>query len=451
MLNFDACLIYASQYSNIVTVYVFDSQADSVRIPAPMKYAATTFDLLKQTFKEWSADDAPRLAAALSYYTAFSLAPLLIVIIAVVGIFFGEEAARGEIVARLTSELGRDNAAFIEEIVVNASSEENSGVIATIVGLVALLLGASGVFGQLQSSLNIIWDVEKTPSGIWNTIQRRLLSFGMIIVIGFLLLVSLVVSSVIAALDAFVMGIVPGMQLVMQAISFIISFGVVTFLFAMIYKYLPDVEIKWRDVIVGAAFTSLLFNIGRLLLAIYLGRATTASTYGAAGSLAVLLLWVYYSAQIVMFGAEFTQVYAKHVGSKIIPDVAAEAQKAASEDALERKIQPIPDERKAPLPLTPVSVLELEAAENEPKVVIKREYQGWNPRYVFVAATAFIGGLIGINVAKEDEAPSSDETVLDEEDKVALTMFGTALLAASTLLSGLFGWFMGRKRDEAPS
>lgn len=417
-----------------------------------MRYAGTTFQILKQTVQEWIADDAPRLAAALSYYTAFSLAPLLIVIIALVGVFFGAEAARGEIVARLTSALGRDNAAFIEQIVQNASNEEHSGAIATVISFVILLFGASGVFGQLQGSLNTIWDVKNVPGGVWNTLRRRLLSFGMIIVIGFLLLVSLIISSVIAALDEFVVGILPGMQLIMQLVSFIISFGVVTILFALIYKYLPDVEIKWRDVIVGALFTSLLFNIGRWLLAIYLGRTTTTSTYGAAGSLVVLLLWVYYSAQIVLFGAEFTQVYAKHAGSKTLPDVAEEAQKAVSEDAVERKIQPIPDDRKAPIPLPPVSELEVEAAAQEPAIVIKRQYKGWNPRYVFVAATAFIGGLIGINVAKDkdNEVPAQVDE-MDEDEKASLTIFGTALLTASSLFSGLVGWFLGRKRDNQPS
>jgi membrane protein len=410
-----------------------------------MKYAVTTFDLLKQTFMEWKDDNAPRLAAALSYYTAFALAPLLIVLISVVGFFFGEEAARGEIVRTLTSELGRDNAEFVENIVDSANDEEEEvSTFATVAGFVLLLAGATGVFGQLQSALNTIWDIQQTPGGFWYTIRRRILSFGMLLVIGFLLLVSLIVSSLIAALDTFLIGMLPSFAFVLQILTFLISFSIITVLFALIYKYLPDAEVAWRDVFIGAAVTSILFNVGRWLLAIYLGRTSTASTYGAAGSLAVFLLWVYYSAQIVLFGAEFTQVYAKRFGSKIIADVAEQAEKAQAEDAVERKIQPIPDERAEPLPMPSVAALELEA--QEPEVIVRHERDGWNPKMVFVGAMAFLGGLVGLNFGNNKAEMNSDST--EDEKPSALPILGAALAAASTFLSGLLGWFVGHRRER---
>jgi membrane protein len=399
-----------------------------------MSYISKIFDLLKQTFAEWRDDDVPVLAAALSYYTAFSIAPLLIVLIAVVGLFFGEEAARGQIVTQLTSELGRDNAEFIQEIVQNANQEGESGIVATIVGLVALLIGASGVFEQLHNTLNRVWGIVETPQGFGNLVRRRLLSFGMILVIGFLLLVSLVVSSVIASLDAFIVGIVPSVQLVMQLVSFVISFGIVTLLFAMIYKYLPDAEIAWRDVLVGAAFTSLLFNIGRWLLAIYLARTSTASSYGAAGSLAVLLLWVYYSAQIILFGAEFTQVYASKYGTLIASEVAARKEVTQDDKVTS---QPLAHESET-------------SRLQQPRVVIRRNYEGWNPRYVFVAATALIGGIIGLTSTNENKAdtPDIEQAGMDESSRTSLTILSGAILTASTLFSGLVGWFLGRNRNE---
>lgn len=275
--------------------------------------------LLKATFSKWTEDKVPRLAAALAYFTVFSLAPLLIISISIAAIFFGEDAARGQIVGQIQSLVGQEGAEAIESMIANANQVEG-GVVATIVGIVTLLLGASGVFGQLQDALNTIWEVAPKPGrGIVNFIRIRILSFGMVLAIGFLLLVSLIASAVLAGLGTFMNGILPDLAPLWEVVNFVVSFGVITFLFALIYKVLPDVRITWGDVWIGAAFTAFLFTIGRTLIGIYLGSAAVGSAYGAAGSLVVILVWVFYSAQILLFGAEFTQVYARRYGSRIRP------------------------------------------------------------------------------------------------------------------------------------
>lgn len=277
------------------------------------------FPLLKATFSEWMEDKAPRLAAALAYFTVFSLAPLLIIAISIAAIFFGEEAARGQIVGQIQGLVGQEGGAAIETMIANANQMEG-GVVATTVGIVTLLIGASGVFGQLQDALNTIWEVAPKPGrGIANFIRSRFLSFGMVVVIGFLLLVSLVVSAVLTGISTYMAGMLPGFALLWKIVNFLVSFGVITLLFALMYKVLPDVQITWGDVWIGAAVTALLFTIGRTLIGIYLGSAAIGSAYGAAGSLVVVLVWVFYSAQILLFGAEFTQVYARRYGSKIRP------------------------------------------------------------------------------------------------------------------------------------
>jgi len=278
------------------------------------------FDLLKTTYTEWSEDKASRLAAALAYYTAFSVAPLLLISIALAGFFFGEEAARGQLFAQLNGLLGNEGAAAIETAVQNSSQEGGAGTLATIIGLVTLLWSASNVFGQLQEALNTIWEVQPDPhAGIMATIKRRFLSMTMVLGIGFMLLVSLVMSAALGVVGNFFNNLLPGGAVVWQVVNFIISFGVVMLLFAAIYKVLPDATIKWGDVWVGAAFTALLFTVGKLVIGLYLGHASVGSTFGAAGSLLVFLVWVYYSAQILFFGAEFTQVYARMYGSRIVP------------------------------------------------------------------------------------------------------------------------------------
>lgn len=278
--------------------------------------------LLKETFTEWQQDKASRLAAALSYYTAFSLAPLLILAIAIAGAIFGQEAARGEVVGQLQGLIGQDGAEFIETAIENANRpSNNSGLIASLISLVILLFGASGVFTQLQDALNDIWNVTPKPDqGVKLLVQKRVLAFGMILVIGFLLLVSLVLSAAISALTSFMTGWVADLSWLWQIINLLLSLAVITGLFALIYKYLPDARVDWADVLIGAFITALLFTFGKYLIGLYLGNSSFSSTYGAAGSLIVILAWVYYSAQILFFGAEFTQVYARRYGSQIEPD-----------------------------------------------------------------------------------------------------------------------------------
>ncbi|MCA0458450.1 MAG: YihY/virulence factor BrkB family protein [Chloroflexi bacterium] len=295
-----------------------------------MNRLKTFFELLKQTFTEWNEDHAPRLAAALSYYIAFSIAPLLVVIIGIVGIIVSQDTVQNQIITEVQRSLGSDAAQMIGELIANASKPAE-GLLATILGLVTLLLGAGGVFGQMQDALNTIWDVDPASTGKQNTgvifqIQNKFLSFGMVLVLGFLLLVSLVINTVIAAVSTYFVNMLPGVEFLISLLNLVISFVVISAMFALIYKFLPKVKLEWRDVIVGGAMTSALFAIGRFLLGWYLGRSSTASAYGAAGSFVLILVWIYYTAQIVLFGAEFTQVYARRYGSlkhtKVVPTAA---------------------------------------------------------------------------------------------------------------------------------
>lgn len=277
------------------------------------------WQLFQEAFQEWNEDKASRLAAALAYYTVFSIAPLLIIVIAIAGAVFGEDAARGEIVNQIQGLVGRDGAEFIETAIQNANRPQ-AGTIASVISVALLLLGATGVFIELQNSLNTIWEVQVKPGrGVKNIFRQRFLSFAMVVCIGFLLLVSLVVSTVLAALVNYFSGLLPGLDFLWQLLNFAISFIVTTLLFGLIFKVLPDVRITWADVLIGAIITSLLFSIGRFLLGQYLGNSSFGSAYGAAGSVVVILAWVYYTAQILFFGAEFTQVYAKKYGRRIVP------------------------------------------------------------------------------------------------------------------------------------
>jgi len=280
--------------------------------------------VVKGTFREWSEDKASRLAAALAYYTIFSIPPLLLIAIAIAGQVFGTEAAQAEVSNQIGTLVGPTAADAIEQILENAS-QPGGGLIATIVGIAALLFGASGVFGQLQEAMNTIWEVAPRPDrGIMGTIKDRFLSFTMVLGIGFLLLVSLVLSAALALVGNFLAELVPGgAVVVMRIVNFAISLGITTLLFALIFKIIPDVEIEWSEVWVGALVTAILFTLGKELIGWYMGRFAPGSTFGAAGSLVVLLLWVYYSAQILFLGAEFTQVYAKRQGSGIRPDESA--------------------------------------------------------------------------------------------------------------------------------
>jgi membrane protein len=273
------------------------------------------FSILKQTFTEFSKDKVPRLGAALAYYTIFSLAPLLLIVIAIAGLAFGHDAAQGKIFEQLKSVLGPTTASGVQEMVKNAAKPK-SGTIATILGVVTLLLGASGVFGQLKDALNTIWDVTPKEGGsILKLIKDRFLSFGMVFGIGFLLLVSLVIDTVIGAMGKYAGSHLPGGEALWHVVELAFSFAVVTVLMAMIFRFLPDLKIEWRDVWLGAALTSVLFVLGKFALGLYLARSAVGSSFGAAGSLVLVLLWIYYSSQILLFGAEFTQVYARAHGS----------------------------------------------------------------------------------------------------------------------------------------
>jgi membrane protein len=279
---------------------------------------ASAWNMLKETFSDWSEDNATRLAAALAYYTAFAIAPLLVIAIAIAGFFLGREAATNQVGQQVSGLLGETAGNAVNEMVQTASNRQGSGIVATIIGIATLLFGASGVFGELQNALNTIWEVAPKPNqGFLATVKQRFFSFAMVAGVGFLLLVSMLVSTALGAVGRFFGGDDP--TLIWSVINFVISFGVTTLLFALVFKVVPDVKIQWSDVWIGAAATALLFTIGKAALGWYLGRQSTTSAYGAAGSFVALLLWVYYTAQIVFLGAEFTQVYAKTYGSKIQP------------------------------------------------------------------------------------------------------------------------------------
>jgi membrane protein len=267
--------------------------------------------LARAAFAEWRSDNAPRLGAALAYYSALSLAPLLLVILGIAGMALGEDAARGRIIGEIRNLVGEDGGQAIQDILANARRPE-SGVIATLIGVTTLLVGASGVFGELQSALNTVWDVEEVRSQGWlRIIKDRFLSLTMVLGTGFLLLVSLVVTAAVSAAGELLRNFGPAFEALTQLAVFVVSLGVITVLFALIFKYLPEVTIAWRDVWIGAFTTAVLFVLGKSAIGLYLGHASIGSAYGAAGSFVVLLVWVYYSAQILLFGAELTQVYAK--------------------------------------------------------------------------------------------------------------------------------------------
>ncbi len=278
--------------------------------------------LLKAAAQAWSQDNASRLAAALAYYTLFSIAPLLILVIAIAGLFFDSAAVRDQLMGQAQSLLGASGADFLGTVLDNANRPgQQSGWVASIISIVLLLVGATGVLVQLQTALNTLWNVEaRADMGLKNLVRKRALSFSLILVIGFLLLVSLVLSSVAAGLSAYFQNIAPGLDSLVQILNFAISLALTTVLFALMFKYLPDVVIEWGDVWFGAVVTSLLFSLGKFLIGLYLGNSSFSSTYGAAGSVIVLLVWVFYSAQILFFGAELTQAFAQRFGSQIRPN-----------------------------------------------------------------------------------------------------------------------------------
>src|SRR5579883_1863749 len=274
--------------------------------------------VFKQTFSEFSEDNVLRLSAALAYYAIFSIGPLLAIVVGVAGLVLGAESVRHQVGHQLEGMLGQGGAKTVESMM--SSQRKGTSVITTIVGVIALLFGAGGVFGQLQDSLNTIWEVKPKPGiGVWGMIRTRFLSFSMVLGVGFLLLISMALSTALTAMTEAIQTSIPMGGFLAHGLDIVVSFGVVMVLFAMIFKVLPDVKVPWKKVWMGAAMTTLLFTIGKELLALYLGRASTTSTYGAAGSVIIILMWVYYASVILFFGAEFTQVYAKNTGTVVRP------------------------------------------------------------------------------------------------------------------------------------
>jgi membrane protein len=285
-------------------------------------FFSNSFGLLKQTFSEWLEDKAPQLGAALAYYTVFSLAPLILVLLAIVGLIFRNDpgGAWNKITEQLSYFLDKSAVEVVQNIAQKAS-QSNKSLLATVIGIVLALFGASGVFGQLQDALNTIWGVKAKPGrGIWGFLCSRFLSFAMVGGVCFLLLVSLTLESLLKGFSHYIQGVLPGGIVIAIAVYWIFDLAVVILLFAAIFKFLPDAKIQWRDVWIGAAMTAIFFAIGKWALGLYLGSGSAASAYGAASALITLLLWVYYSSQILLFGAEFTQVYACRAGRGVIPD-----------------------------------------------------------------------------------------------------------------------------------
>jgi membrane protein len=285
-------------------------------------FFTAAFALLKQTAIEWIDDKAPQLGAALAYYTVFSLAPLILILLAVIGVLFRNDpnGAWSRITEQMSYFLDKSAVDVVQQIAQKAS-QPGKGTLATIIGIALALFGASGVFGQLQDALNTIWGVKAKPgAGVWGFLRARFISFAMIGGVCFLLLVSLIIEGALKAFSHYIQAQLPGGLAIAMAIYFIFDFAVVVVLFAMIFKVLPDVKVRWHDVWIGSIITAIFFLIGKWALGLYLGSGTAASAYGAASSLITLLLWIYYSSQILLFGAEFTQVYAHSIDARIEPD-----------------------------------------------------------------------------------------------------------------------------------
>ncbi len=290
---------------------------------------AAFWSLVRETVTGWLGDFAPSMGAGIAYYTAFSIGPLLIIVIAIAGMFFGQEAASGYVYAQIGDLLGQDGADAVRTMVSRAG-ETGEGMLAPVIGLALLLVGATTVFAELQSDLDRIWKAPaaKHTEGLWGLLRRRVLSLGLVVSIGFLMLVSLVFSAALAALSRWWSGWLEDLAWLIHALDFVASLGVVSLMFALMYKILPRVKIAWRDVWVGAIATALLFTIGKFLVGLYIGKSRVASGFGAAGSLMIVLVWVYYSAQIFLLGAEFTWVYTHRYGSRRGQQKAANAKES---------------------------------------------------------------------------------------------------------------------------
>lgn len=323
------------------------------------------WSLMRDSVTAWIDDFAPSMGAAISYYTVFSIAPLLLIVIAIVGFVYGREAASGQIFDQLRGLFGDEGAAAIQGMVKSAS-DPGKGIIATIIGALTLLFGATTVFNELQSALDRIWrsPAAEKKEGLWNLLRSRILSFGLILSVGFLLLVSTVASAGISALSSIWGSWFGGLEIVLQIVNILVSLAMVSVLFALIYRFLPRARIGWHDVWIGAGVTALLFTIGKFLIGLYIGKSSVVSGFGAAGSLAVVLIWVYYSAQIFLLGAEFTWVYSyrygSHKGEEMperagnVPHRQKSAQPKASRDAAS-DVVPGPRPYLSPAPMTPAA------------------------------------------------------------------------------------------------
>jgi membrane protein len=347
------------------------------------------WQLTKSATQAWSDDYAPSMGAALSYYTLFSIAPLLLIVISVAGMIFGEKAVQGELTGSLQFLMGEEGAKAIEGLLTSVS-EPKEGIVATVIGIFVLLLGATTVFGELQNSLDRIWraPARKDASSLWRLLRSRLLSFGMILGMAFLLMVSLVLDTVLQALGK--MWGTGAFEAIGQALNMVVGFAITTTIFAMIYKLLPRAKVAWHDVWVGAAVTAVLFTLGKFLISLYIGRSAVASSFGAAGSLVVVMIWVYYSAQIFLLGAEFTWVYSHSHGSR-----RGEKRPGAPVDEMDQP-KPMPAPARAVIAETAPAPLPMAfEMHQEPVPIHKRK-----PLYTFGAAAA-LGAIAGFLLRPE--------------------------------------------------
>jgi len=335
--------------------------------------------LLKETANSWSGDHAQEMGAALAYYSLFSVAPLLLIIISVAGLFFGEDAVRGAVFAQLADLVGENGAQAIAEMLAHAN-QPRTGRLAALLGVFLLLFGASGVFGQLRAALDRIWRAPAftKSSGLWDWLRSNLLSMGMVFAMAFLIAVSLVLSTVVAALGKWWGAYLGGWTIVAHVLDFAISFGMLTAIFALIYKVMPRATVRWHDVWIGAASTAVLFTIGKFLIGLYLGKSSIGTTFGAFGSLAIFMVWVYYSAQIFLFGAEFTWVYAHEFGSR-----RDQARPPAVEELIAAPSPPMPLDKSIPV--------------SPPRRTAQYE--------IGIAVAFLVGGALGVWNARRPPAP----------------------------------------------
>jgi membrane protein len=276
---------------------------------------SSSWAILKGTVFAFMADEALSRGAAMAFYAVTSVAPTLLIVVAMAGLVFGEDAAQNALAGHFRTLMGQQSSEMLQTIIKNAN-QKSSGIFAATISAITLLITASGVFGEMQSALNVIWEAKPTGTTVWRLIRARIVSLGLVAISGLLLLISLLASAAVAALGDVVDLVIPFGKIIFEALNFIISFGLITALFAAIYKILPDKQLLWSDVVIGSIVTSLFFTVGKTLIGWYLGSSAVASTYGAAGALIIVMLWTYYCSQIFLLGAEFTKVYAHRHGSR---------------------------------------------------------------------------------------------------------------------------------------